>query len=61
MALNVIYNYYYTDLVSTCNFYREKKNDPLAMYAGDIKTVSISLFLLARFYLILLIICELGK
>jgi len=30
-------------------FAGEKKNDPLAMYAGDIMTVSISFFLLARF------------
>lgn len=29
-------------------FAGEKKNDPLAMYAGDIMTVSIS-FLLAKF------------
>jgi hypothetical protein len=30
-------------------FAGEEKNDPLAMYASDIMTVSISLFLLAKF------------
>jgi hypothetical protein len=30
-------------------FAGEKKNDPLAMYAGDIMTVSISFFLSATF------------
>lgn len=36
-------------VIVSLTFAGEKKNDPLAMYAGDIMTVSISFFLLARF------------